>query len=69
MVPLGEAPLALEPPLKKTRGIKTEEDDEDDDINTENVLEKTAAELQKDLDQGEFIEGANEVIMFVSLKL
>lgn len=67
LIPLGEAPLQLEPPLKKLREIKAEEgsEDEEDDINTENVLEKTAAELEKELDQAEFIEGANEVCFFI----
>lgn len=64
LIPLGEAPLKLEPPpQKRAREIKSEEEseDEEDDINTENVLEKTSAELDKELDQAEFIEGANEV--------
>lgn len=47
-----------EQPLRKR--IKAEDENDDDDIDTEKVLEKTAVELQKEFENAEFTEGANE---------
>lgn len=49
-------PSELEPQLKKLK----EDDDDEDDIDPDKALEKSAAELQKEFNEAEFIEGSND---------
>lgn len=61
LIPIGVGVIVEEPRLKRIKEIKKEEeDDDDDDIDTDKALEKSSAELEKEFENAEFVEGENE---------